>query len=78
MPFAIKDLESGKFAMHTGTASSYPWKMVSRIEEATVYKTFEHANEIAFWNLDSSKDWAMVSTVTGKAYQKDMPKYWPV
>ena len=75
--FAIKDEKTSKFAKHTGRGS-YPWKMVSNIKDATLYNSFNHANEVAFWNLDHSEKWLIVSTVTGKQYENEMAKYYPV
>ncbi|MES1046332.1 hypothetical protein HYI36_00835 [Bacillus sp. Gen3] len=76
--FVIKNANTGLFAKHTETASSYPWKMVSNIKDATAYNSFNHANEVAFWNLDHTEKWLIVSTVTGKQYEKEMAKYYPV
>ena len=76
--FVIKNANTGLFAKHTETASSYPWEMVSDIEEATEYKTSIHANEIAFWHLDHTEKWLIESKITGNVYKLKTGKYMPV
>jgi hypothetical protein len=78
MMFVIKNAVTGKYAKQTGANSSYPWKMVSGVEEATEYKTSTHANEIAFWHLDHTEKWLIESKVTGNIYKLKQGKYLPV
>jgi hypothetical protein len=81
--FAIKNVETGKYAKHTGFAHEdvydpYPWKLVSGINKAQEYETLEHANEITFWHLSHYEKWVVVDKDTGQEYEKTMGKYLPV
>lgn len=84
--YAIKNFETGKFVKHTDETVnnegyeyvSYPWKLVEGIEGGQQYETLEHANEVAFWSLDSYETWVLVNVETGEEYQKKTGKYLPV
>jgi hypothetical protein len=81
--FAIKNVESGKYAKHTGypreyEIDPYPWDLVEDINNAQEYETLEHANEIAFWHLSHYEKWVVVDKDTGQEYEKTMGKYLPV
>lgn len=77
--YAIKNVNTGKFAKHTGEIDeSYPWELVDSINAAQKYTTYEHANEIAFWHLDYKDKWVIVDEETGKVFEKKMGKYLPV
>ena len=83
--YAIKNVETGLFAKHIGETvnnegyqySEYPWKLVNNMNVAQQYTALEHANEIAFWYLDSSKKWVIVDLETGKEYEQKLGKYLP-
>ena len=84
--FAIKEVESGQFAKHTGETVDnegnyyikYPWKLVNNVNLAQQYTTQEHANEIAFWNLDHYKQWKVVNVDTDEEFEIKKGKYFPI
>lgn len=84
--FTIKEVESGQFAKHTGETIynsgdyyvEYPWELVDNIESAQQYTTLEHANEVAFWNLDHYKQWKIVNVDTGEEFDIKKGKYFPI
>lgn len=78
--FVIKDTETNKFAKHTGqirNEETYPWTLVNSVEDASQYETLEHANEIAFWELDTFKKWSLVNIETGEEMERRLGKYFP-
>ncbi|MDT0160406.1 hypothetical protein [Bacillus sp. AG4(2022)] len=84
--YVIKDMESGKYAKHTGETVNneglyyveYPWELVDEATEAQKYKTLEHANEVAFWELDSHIKWTLVNLDTKEEFDKQLGKYFPI
>ena len=69
--YVIKDLEKGTYLKHDNSRIDHPYEDVSNTDDATVWKTLEHAAYALWWYVDIYNYFEIIDLDTGDTFVKD-------
>jgi len=70
--YVIQNINNEKYIKHDGSpdGTDFPYDYVDSPEQAEQYKSYEHAEYVAFWYVDMSQKWRVIDLITNQSYVK--------